>query len=133
MQHHATRIERLRVFHLAAFLENQLQDVADVFVRAKHVCLYNRFPNFLDHARIGQVRWVVDQQFFAARSQHFIDDTWARGDDVHVVFAPEPFLDDFHVKQTQESAAKSEPKGDGTFRRVNKRGVVQTQLSNGSL
>src|SRR5206468_9429939 len=119
------RIERLRVFHLAAFLENQLQGVADVFIRTKHVCLYNRFPNFLDHARIGQVRGVIDQQFFAARGQHFINDTWASGDDVHVVFAPEPFLDNFHVKQTEKSAAKSKSERDRTLWLIDKRSIVQ--------
>ena len=33
MQHNPARIERLSALHLAAFLQNQLQDVADVFIR----------------------------------------------------------------------------------------------------
>src|SRR4030095_1936772 len=83
MQHHPTRIERLRALHLTALLQNQLQDVADIFIRAKHVRLYNRLTNFLDHARIRQVSGVIDQQSFSARDNHFIDDAWTRGDDVH--------------------------------------------------
>ena len=67
MQHHPARVERLGAFHLAALLQNQLQDVADVFIRTQHVGLYDRFPNFPDHARIGQVRGVIDQQFFSTR------------------------------------------------------------------
>jgi len=98
MQHYSTRIKRLGALHLAAFFQNQLQDVADVFVRAEHVCLYNRLTNFLDHARVRQVSRVIDRQFFSARGDHLINDTWTRGDDVHTVLAPEPFLDDLHVK-----------------------------------
>ena len=79
MQHDATRVERLGVIHRAAFLQNQLQHVADVFVRAKHVGLHHRLANFLDHARVGQVRRVIDQQRFAARRQDLVNrrsDTW---------------------------------------------------------
>ena len=97
MQHYPSCIERLGALHVAAFLQNQLQNVADIFVRAEHVRLYNRLTNFLDHGRIRQVSGIVDQQFFSACGDHLIDDAWTRGDDVHVILAPEPFLDDLHV------------------------------------
>ena len=97
MQHDSPRIQRLGALHMAAFLQNQLQDVADIFIRAKNVSLYNRFTNFLEQARIRQVSGVINQQFFSARGDHLVDNAWASGDDVHVILPPEPFLDDLHV------------------------------------
>src|SRR5438309_15831 len=113
MQHDPSCIERLGACHLAAFLQNQLQDVADIFIWAEYVRLYNRLTNFLDRCRIRQVSGIIDQQCFSLRSQHFIDDAWTRGDDVHVILAPESFLDDLHVLQSQKSDAKSKYKRNG--------------------
>ena len=72
---------------------------------------------------------VIDQQFLTACSQHFIHHAWTRGDDVHVVLATKAFLDDLHVKQTEESATKTKTKRDRAFRLIDKRSVVETQLS----
>src|SRR5947207_13137161 len=127
MQHDPSCIERLGPCHLTAFLQNQLQDVADIFIWAEHVRLYDRFTNFLDHSRIRQVSGIVDQQFFSACGDHLIDDAWNRGDDVHVILAPEPFLDDDHVYQSQKSAAKHKPERNGTLRVIDECGTVQTQ------
>src|SRR5581483_10562107 len=128
MQHYPARIERLGAFHLSTFLQNQLQDVADILIRTKHICLHNRLTNFPDHAWVGQVSRVIDRQFFSADGDHFIDDTWTCSYDVHVILAPEPFLDDLHVKQPEKSAAKSKSERDGTFRLIDERGIIQTQF-----
>ena len=64
MQHHAPRIERLGVVHRSALFQNQLQQVADVFIWTKHVRFYNRLADFFDLARIRQMRGIVDQKRF---------------------------------------------------------------------
>ncbi len=66
MQHHATRVQRFGAFHLPALLQNQLQDVTDVFIRAKHVRPYNWLPDLGDQARVGKMRRIIDQEFLAA-------------------------------------------------------------------
>src|SRR5439155_15333642 len=129
MQHHAARIERLGAFHLATFLQNQLEYVTNVFIWTEHVCLNNRFPDLADHAWVGQVSGVIDQESFFAGGQHFIHHAGTGGDDVHVVFAPEPFLNDLHVKQTKKSATKTKAQSNGAFRLIDKGGIVQAQLS----
>ena len=98
VQHHPARIERFGALHLAAFLQNQSQNVTDVFVRTEHICFYDWLTNLLNHTRIWQVSRIVDQEFFSARGQNLIHNAWTRRDDVHVVFAAEPFLDDLHMK-----------------------------------
>ena len=76
---------------------------------------------------------IIDQQFLSACGQHFINHAWTGRDDVHVVLAPEPFLDDLHVKQTKEPAAKSETQRNRAFRLINKGGIIQTQLADRGL
>ena len=74
VQHDAAGVERLGVIHRPAFLQDELEDVADGFVRAKNVGAHDRLADFLDHARVGQVRRVIDQHGFAARGQDFVND-----------------------------------------------------------
>src|SRR5205807_8673107 len=93
------------------------------------VRFHDRLANFIDDARVGQMRGVIDEERFATGSDDFINDARRGGDDIHVVLAPEPFLDDLHVEQAEETAAKSETEGDGTFRLINESGIVQTQFS----
>ena len=61
MQHDAARIERFGVVHLSAFFQDELQDVADVLVRAKHIRFHDRFADFIDQTRVGQMRRVIDR------------------------------------------------------------------------
>ncbi len=96
----------------------------------KHVGFHDRLANFVDHARVGQVRRIIDQHRFAAGREDFINDARRRGDDIHVVFAPEPFLDDLHVQQAEKTAAESETQRDGAFRLINESRIVQPQFSN---
>ena len=76
----------------AALFENELEDVADRFVRATNICLHNRLADFFDQTRFGQLRRVVDLQRLAARRDHFVNHARRGRDDVHVVLAPESFF-----------------------------------------
>ena len=133
MEHDAARIERLGVIHRAALLHDELQHVADVLVRAKDEGLHDRLADFLDDARVGQMRRVIDLQDFAVRRQDFVNDAGRRRDDVHVVLAPEPLLDDLHVEQAEEAAAETEAERDRAFRLVDEGGIVELQLAHGGL
>src|SRR6266436_6244326 len=72
---------------------------------------------------------VINKEFFSACGQHLINHAGTCRDDVHIILAPEPFLDDLHVKQTKKSAAKTEAQRNRAFRLINKSGIVQAQLS----
>ena len=47
---------------------------------------------------------------------HLVDDARIGGDDVHVVLAPQPLLDDLHVQQAEEAAAETEAERDADSR-----------------
>src|SRR5690348_14465348 len=103
----------------AALFQNELEDIADMFVRAKDVSFYYRFADLLNQARVGEMRRVIDQHCLATGSEDFVDDARRGRNDIHVVLAPQPFLDDLHVEQAEKTAAKSEAKRDRTFRLIN--------------
>ena len=60
--------------------------------------------------------------------EHLVGDIGHRGDHIHVEFAVQPLLDDLHVEQAEESAAKAEAQRHGGFRLKGEGGVVQLQL-----
>ncbi len=60
---------------------------------------------------------------------HLVDDRRIRGDDVHVVLAPEPLLDDLHVQQAEEAAAEAEAERDARFGLEDEGGVVELELA----
>ncbi len=128
MEHDAAGIERLGVIHRAALFHDELEDVADALVRAKHVGAHDRLADFLNDARVGQVRRIIHRHGLAPRGQDFVNDAGRRRDDVHVVLAPEPLLDDLHVEQPEEAAAESEAERDRAFRLIDESGIVQAQL-----
>ena len=51
-----------------------------------------------------------------------------RSDYVHVKFAAEAFLNDFHMEQAEESAAETESEGNGAFRLEGQRGIIELEL-----
>ena len=76
------------------------------------------------YAWLGQKGGIVDFLQRAIRFQNTIDDARIRRDDVHVEFAPQPFLHDFQVEQAEEAATKPKSKRNRTFRLINKSGIV---------
>src|SRR5207237_5013614 len=107
------------------------EDVPDVLVRTKDVGFHDRLPNFLDQTWIRRVRGVIDENSLTPGSFDFVNDARAGRDDVHVVFATQSLLNNFHVQEPEKTAAKPESEGNRTFRRVNERRVVQPQLADG--
>ena len=89
---------------------------------------HDRLADLLDDAHVRQVGRVVHLDVLAVGFDDFVDDAWVGGDDVHVVLPPEAFLDDFHVEEAEEAAAKAKAESDGAFRLKDERGVVELEL-----
>jgi hypothetical protein len=73
-------------------------------------------------------RRVVHLDDGAVAHFHFIHHGRRGGDQVHVEFALQTLLHDFHVQQAQEAAAEAEAQRLRHFRLVHQRGVVELQL-----
>ena len=132
-QHDAPVVERFGVVHAAALFGNEGHHVADVFVRANHERLDHGFLDLFDEGDFGQEGGVIYVLTRAVGHGDFVNDAGIGRDDVHVVLATEPFLDNFHVQQAEETATEPEAEGDGRLRRVGKRGIVELQLGHGRL
>jgi len=71
---------------------------------------------------------VVDLQRLAVGGVHPVDDRGRRGDEVHLEFAFQAFLDDLHMQQAQEAAAEAEAQGLGGLGLEAEGGVVELEL-----
>ena len=126
-------IDGLGVLEFASFLHDELHGVADVFAGEHDEDADHGFADFLDALRFGKVAGVVDDEFFAVGLGDLVDHGGVGGDDVHVEFAAEAFLDDLHVKEAEEAAAEAEAEGGGAFGGEGEGGVVDLELAHGDL
>ena len=74
-----------------------------------------------DVVRLGQKGGVVNFLDGAVGHRHAVNHAGISGDDVHVVFAAEAFLDDFQMQQAEKTAAEAEAERDGTFRLITRK------------
>jgi hypothetical protein len=65
----------------------------------------------------------------AGRGLDAVDDRGRGGDEVEVVFAGEPLLDDLEVQQAEEAAAEAEAERGAGLHLVGEAGVVEAQLA----
>ena len=118
-QHHALGIERLGVIHHAALVHDELHHRRDVLVRDHDEAPHDRLADLLDdarrRARCSGLSTCSTSPFVFT---HLVNDRRIRGDDVHVVLAAEPLLDDLHVQQAEEAAAETEAQRDARLRHV---------------
>src|SRR5471030_783873 len=112
----------------AALADAQRDHRADVFLRHVQVDGDDGLADFLDARRVRHARWIVHLQHGAVAHDHFVDDGRRRRDQVHVEFALQAFLHDFHVQQAEEAAAEAEAQRLRHFRLVHQRGVVELQF-----
>src|SRR5258706_2918423 len=82
----------------------------------------------VDAARVGQLRGVVDFAHRAVARLHLVHHGRCRGDELHVVLALEPLLDNVHVQQAQEAAAEAEAQRLRGLGLVAQARIVQLQL-----
>ena len=71
-----------------------------------------RFLDFGDLALIGPAGRIVDFDELAVGQRDLVAHARGGGDEVEIVLALEAFLDDLHVEQAEEAAAKAEAERD---------------------
>ena len=76
---------------------------------------------------LGQVGRIVDHAQLAAAHLNLVLHRWRGRQQVEVVLALQPFLDDLHVEQAEEAAAEPESERRRRFRQVGERRVVELE------
>ena len=71
----------------------------------------------VDERLLGQPRGIMHLLHVPLLVIHVIGNVGHRGYHVHVEFAVEPLLNDFHVEQSEEAASEAEAQSDRTLRR----------------
>ena len=77
---------------------------------------------------VGVVCGVVDGKGCSIGEIDFVNDAGGGGYKVEIIFSFKAFLDDFHVQQTEKSAAETESQSRRGFRLEMKRRVVELKL-----
>ena len=62
---------------------------------------------------------------------HFVRHVWNRRNDIHIEFAIETLLNDFHMQESQKTASEAESECCGRFRLESQRCIVELQLFDG--
>src|SRR5208283_2380391 len=128
-EHDAADVEGFGVIDHAAFLGDQRHHVANVFVgtddQGKDHGLFNSF-DVVGGREKGRIVNLLD---CAVGQDDVVNDARIGGNDVHAVFAPQAFLDDFQMEQPQKAATEAEAQRDGAFRLVNESRIVQLQFA----
>jgi len=132
-EHDAGVVDGFGVLEFAAFLHEELHDVADELGGDHDEDADHGFADLADFGGLGEEGGVVDDDLRAVGLGDLVDDRRVGGDDIHVELAAEAFLDDFHVEEAEESAAEAEAEGDGGFGLEGEGGVVDLQLGHGAL
>ncbi|MDR8793368.1 hypothetical protein FEP87_05596 [Burkholderia multivorans] len=112
----------------AALLFAQRDHGADVVLRHVQVHGDDRLADLGDARGLRHLRRVLDHDRRAVALHDLVDDRRCGRDEVHVEFALEPLLHDFHVQQPEEAAAETEAERLRHFRLVLQRCVVELQL-----
>ncbi len=107
---------------------------AEVFVGRVDRRLDPRLVDLLDAAGIGVVGRVVQHDLaravgFAGAQHDAVDHAGRGGDQVEVVFARQPLLDDLEVEQAEEAAAVAEAERGAALGLVGEAGVVEAQAA----
>ncbi len=126
--HHVVFGREIEAQLRSAALFAQRDRGTDVLRRHVHRELQDRFFDGLDVADRGHLRRVVDAHGFAVFRVRDVNHARSRGDQIQVVLAFEPLLDDFHVQKPEKAAAKAETE---RVRRVGleaERRIVHVQL-----
>ena len=103
----------------------------DVFGRQNEVHAYDRLAEFFDIARVGDFLRAVDFKPFPAAFDDFVGHIRSGLDQVDIAFVLEALLDDFHMQEAEETAAKAEPEGFARLGSEFERGVVDREFFQG--
>ena len=130
-EHYAHVVNGLRIVHAAAFFQDKLHDIPDVFPRKHNEHLDDRFPDFLNFLRFREQAGIVHIDFLSIGLGDLINHGGVGGDDIHVEFPAQTLLDDFHMEQAKEAATEPEAQSYGRFRLEGESGVINLKLRHG--
>ena len=129
-EHDAGRGDVLEVLLAAALLFDQLEDPADVLLVGEDACASD--DRLFDAARCsegsGQREGLSTSIDLAVGEGDLVADAGRGGDEVEIVLALQPLLNDLHVQQAEEAAAEAEAERDGGLRLEGEAGVVEAQF-----
>src|SRR5438034_6540885 len=108
LEHRARRVDIRHLEQRAALVLREIHDRPDVVRRRDERRLHPRLADLLDRPRIGEHRRVVDRDLVALLRDDAVFDRRRGRDEVHVVLALEPLLDDLEMEQAEEAAAETE-------------------------
>ena len=112
----------------AALLRAQRDDRAHIFLRHVQINGHDRFAHLFDPRGIRHLRRIVDHDHGAIAHDDFVDHRGCGGNEVHIEFALETLLHDFHVQQAEESTTKTKTQRLGYFGLVHQRGVIEFEF-----
>ena len=87
-----------------------------------------RLVDMVDQCGIGQSGGVVHLLHVAFLVVHLVRNVGNGGDHVHIELALQPLLNDFHVQQSEKTAAETESQGHRRFGLESERSIIQLQL-----
>ena len=96
----------------AAFFFHQLENTAYVFLVGEDGGHDDRFFGLGNLTDARPTRGIINFDYLAICLGNAKADTGSRGDKVQSKFALQALLNDFHMQQTEEAAAKAEAEGD---------------------
>ncbi len=122
------RTEELQVALHATLLDAQRDDAAQMLLRHQDIGLHDGLAHVFDGRQIRQLRRAVHVDDVAVLQRQLVDHGRCRGDQVQIILALEPLLDDFHVQHAEKADAETEAQSIGAFRLVLQGSIVQGQF-----
>src|SRR5690606_2729097 len=105
----------------------ELEDRAEMRVGDVDRRLDPRLLHLLDMVGLGPVGGVVDLARRAVGQQHLVDHARRGGDEIEIIFAGEPLLDDLEVEEAEEAAAEAEAQRRARLHLEAEAGVVEPE------
>ena len=126
--HHAGVRDVLEVLLPTALLFDQLQDAAHILFVRQNLGDDDGLFNHLDLGGIRPARRIINFTLGAIGQRDLVANAGRGSDEVEVVLALQPLLDNLQMEQPEESTAESKPQRHGTLRLEGEAGVVEPQL-----
>src|SRR5579863_6013589 len=128
VQHDARGADIFECLLLAALFFDQRENSADVFFVGKNGGKNHRLFDFGNLAGIKPARGIVDLDHLAIGLGDLVTHAGSGGDEIETKFALQTLLDDFHVQQAKETAAKAEAESNRTLGLEEKGRIVEAKF-----
>src|SRR5664279_3334235 len=131
IQHYPRRADVFEAFLFAALVFHQPQNTSDVFLVGQDGGQDHGLLDLGDFAGIGPTCRIVHLDHAAIREGNLVSHPGSGSNQVEIVFALQPLLDDLHVQQTQETAAETKAQRHRAFRLEEEGRIVEPQFFQG--